>query len=75
MKKFNITVNGIYTTPEFNDEFVAQNLGEYASTVEEYRQYLKNSNYEANVKEYIENYLVENSNVIKYNKKYMKNLK
>lgn len=72
---FNITVNGIYTTPEFNDEFVAQNLGEYASTVEEYRQYLKNSNYEANVKEYIENYLVENSNVIKYNKKYMKNLK
>lgn len=72
---FNITLNGIYTKAEFNDEFVAENLGEYASTVEEYRQYLKDSNLETNVHDYIENYLTENSNVIKYNKKYLKNLK
>lgn len=72
---FNITLNGIYTKAEFNDEFVAENLGEYASTVEEYRQYLKDSNLETNVHDYIENYLTENANVTKYNKKYLKNLK
>ena len=37
---FDVTVNGIYITPEFTDEFVAENLSEHGSTVEEYKTYL-----------------------------------
>lgn len=41
---FSVTVNGIYITPEFTDEFVATHLSDQASTAEEYRTYLKESN-------------------------------
>ncbi len=72
---FTVTLNGIEQTPEFTDEFVAENLSEYASTAEEYRQYLKDTNYDSNLKTYIQNNLETNSSVIRYNKKYLKNLK
>ena len=42
---FAVTVNGIKELPEFNDEFVKTNLADYAQTVEEYKQYLKDTNY------------------------------
>lgn len=38
---FAVKLNGIYVLPEFNDEYVKENLSEYASTAEEYRKYLK----------------------------------
>ncbi len=72
---FTVDIDGIYETPEFTDEFVAENLSENASTVEEYRQYLKDSHYEENLKNWVENYLVDNSQISSYPKAYLKNLK
>ena len=72
---FNVTINGIYVLPEFNDEYVAEHLSENASTVEEYRQYLKDTNHASRLRTYVENYLKENSTVKNVNKKYIKTLK
>jgi len=72
---FEVTVNGIYELPEFTDEFVAENLSAYATTVDGYFQYLKNTNYETKLDNYVRNYLSENTTVIKYPKKYLKTLK
>lgn len=47
--KYDITFNGIYVTPEFNDEFVKENLAGEASTAEEYKVSLVNSYYESNL--------------------------
>ena len=72
---FNITVNGIYEVGEFNDEFVAVNLKAYATTVEEYRKYVADKEYENRVKTYVSNYIDTNSSLSKYPKKYLKQLK
>lgn len=72
---FTVNIDGIYERPLFTDEFVAENLSEYADTVEGYRNYLKDSKYQENLKTYIENYLVENSEVKSYPKAYLKNCK
>lgn len=72
---FNITINGVYEVGEFTDEFVAENLVAYATTVDEYRQYLEEKNYKSRMQEYVENYIVENSSTSKYPSKYLKQLK
>lgn len=72
---FNITVNGVYETGEFDDEFVATNLSAYATTVDEYKEYLEKANYEDRVKTYVSNYIDENSTLSKYPKKYLNQLK
>lgn len=72
---FKVKLNGIYVKPEFTDEFVAEKLSDYATTVEEYRQYLKDTNYESNLTAYIQDYLVDNSTLIKTPGKYQKQLK
>lgn len=72
---FIVNIDGIYEKTEFTDEFVAENLSEYADTVEGYRQYLKDSKFQENLKTYVENYLKDNSTVNKYPKAYLKNLK
>lgn len=59
--EFEVTVNGIYVTPEFTDEFVAANLSDKASTMEEYRTYLKETNESAKLDTYVSNYLQENA--------------
>lgn len=71
---FDVTIHGIYVTPELTDEFVSENFPEYASTVEEYRAYLKNMGYEANLSDYLTNYLAENTVGNKYPKEYLKNI-
>lgn len=72
---FMVTVDGIYEKPEFTDDFVAENLSEYASTTDGYRQYLKDSKFEENLKSYLEQYLKDNSEVKSYPKAYLKNQK
>lgn len=72
---FTVDIDGIYEKQEFTDAFVAENLSEYADTVEGYRQYLKDSKYEENLKNYLETYLTDNSEVKTYPKAYLKNLK
>lgn len=55
---------------ELTDEFVAENFSEYATTVDEYREYVKNMDKEENIKSYIIDYLLDNSKLTSYPKKY-----
>ncbi|MDF2951776.1 MAG: peptidylprolyl isomerase FKBP-type [Anaerocolumna sp.] len=72
---FAVVINGIYELPEFTDAFVKENLSEYASTVEEYREYLKDSHYEDNLTTWLDDYLLENSSVTSYPEDYFNHLK
>lgn len=72
---FEVTVNGIYQIPEFTDEFVAKNLSQYASTTDEYKSYLKESNYQKNLEAWVAQYLSDNSTISSYPKQYVKHLK
>lgn len=69
---FAITVNGIKVTPEFTDEFVAENLSDEASSVAEYRANIREENEKVNIKDWIEEYLSENSTVKSYPSKYLR---
>ena len=73
--KFEVTLNGVYVAPEFTDEFVKENLSEYASTVEEYRQYLKDTNYKKNISTYVQDFVVKNSTLKSYPSAYLKQAK
>ena len=72
---FAVTVNGIKELPEFNDEFVKTNLADYAQTVEEYKQYLKDTNYKNNLNSAVSKYISENISADKYPDAYLKQLK
>lgn len=71
---FNITVNGIYDTQEFNDEFVQANLSDQAQTADAFIENYKKEQSEQKLKDYIQNYVEENSTVNSYPDKYVKNL-
>lgn len=74
---FAVTINGIMKAPELTDEFVEENLAdiEEVSTAEEYRSKVENNFYEQHLEEYLTNYIVENSTVVSYPKKYLKVMK
>ncbi len=72
---FAVTVNGIYTVPEFTDEFVKENLSEYATTAEEYRQYVYDTEYDANLDSYIKTYVSDNASASKFPAGYLKHTK
>lgn len=73
--QFDVTVNGIYGDTEFNDEFVQEYLSDYATTADGYRQYLKETNYENNLKSQLRTYVSDNSTMKSYPKEYLKYLK
>lgn len=72
--QFVVTIHGVYVKPEFDDDFVCAYYADYATTAEGYRQYLKDSHYETKLTEYVANYIVENSSLIKYPKKFLKSV-
>ena len=72
---FAVTVNGIKELPEFNDEFVQTNLADYAQTVEEYKQYLKDTNYKNNLASAVSKYISDNISADNYPTAYLKQLK
>ena len=72
---FAVTVNGIQELPEFNDEFVKANLADYAQTAEEYRQYLKDTNYKNNLATAVSKYITDNISADNYPADYLKHLK
>ena len=69
---YEVTLEGIYVTPELTDEFVAENT-EY-STVAEYRQSIVDSYYDRNLRSALNSSLSENSAVSVYPEKYVANL-
>ncbi len=72
---FVVTVNGIYTSPAFDDAFVKENLSDFADTADGYRKYLKDKNYKTNLDQWIATYLIDNTTVKTYPKNYLNNLK
>ncbi len=74
---FDVTIKGITVTPELTDEFVAEKLSETegVSTAEEYRAKVENDFYEQHLEDYLTNYIMDNSTVKSYPKKYVKTLK
>ena len=72
---FEVVVNGIYELPQLTDEFIATNFSEYASTVEEYKTYLKTYNEDLNLKNYLSNYIREHAVATSYNQSHVKYLK
>ena len=72
---FAVKLNGIYVKPEFNDAFVQENLSEHASTTEEYRKYLKDTNYEKNLTSYVQKYVIENTTLNSKPEAYLKQIK
>lgn len=73
---FAVTINSINVTPELTDEFVAEYLSEEGiSTAEEYRTSVENRFYEEHLKEYLTNYIMDNSSVKSYPSAYLKKLR
>lgn len=74
---FAVTVNGIMTTPELTDAFVAENLAdtENVSTAAEYRAKVENNFYQEHLRDYLTTYVQDNSTVNTYPRKYVKAIK
>lgn len=72
---FLVTINGISELPELTDEFVKENLSEYAQTVDEYHQYLRDTNYKTKVEQAVSQYITDNISADKYPADYVKHLK
>lgn len=72
---FEVTINCVYTLPEFTDDFVKENLSDYATTVDEYRQYLKDTNYNTSLESWISTYISENVTVSTIPEEYFSHLK
>lgn len=72
---FECTINSIKVTPEYTDAFVAENLSEYASTTADFDAYVIKTGYEANVKNWIVDYINNNSTAEGAPKSYIKHLK
>lgn len=71
---FSVTIHGIQRVPELTDAFVKEHFSENASTVEEYRNYIKETNTDKNLENYLVSYLSDNTEVTSYPAAYLKNL-
>ncbi len=72
---FDITVNGVYLTPEFDDTYVQTYLSDYASTADGYREYFINSTVEKNLQRAVIAYVMDNSTINRYPATYLKTLR
>ncbi len=77
---FMVNILGIYDAPELTDDFVAETISADiedadVSTVQEYRDYIRSTHEEDNVKDYVKDYLIDNTTVKSYPGKYVKTLK
>ena len=64
-----------YEGDEFNDEFVAEHLSEVATTVDEYKEYLKASNEQSALQNYLVNYITTNASAATVDEGHLKYLK
>ena len=72
---FEVTVNSLYVLPDFTDEFVAEHLSDYATTVEEYKEYLKTTQEATKLQNYLVTYINDNASASSYNTDHLKYLK
>ena len=71
---FAIKINGIFKNQEFNDEFVQAHLSDQARTADAFIQQYKDSERESRLMEYLQTYLVNNSEIKSYPETYIKGL-
>ena len=71
---FEVVINGIYVA-ELTDEYVKENLSDYATTAEGYREYLKQSKYDEKLTTWLEDYMMENTTVKSYPEDFTNHLK
>lgn len=73
---FTVHLNGIYETPEFDDEFVQENLSDSGyATAEEYRKGYKEQQIENLYSQAIDNWVIENVTLDKYPEVYLHYMK
>ena len=72
---FDVTIKGIYKLPTYDDDFVKENLSDYAQTVAEYEQYLKDTNYQQKLESAVDTYITDNISAENYPADYIKHLK
>lgn len=73
--EFTVEIHGIYVNPEYDDDFVCAYYPNLGSTVAEYEKSLKDTHYNDQLTAYIEQYLLDNSTVVKYPKSFLKSVK
>lgn len=71
---FAVTLNGLYKDAEFNDEFVKENLSGQADSADEFVKQYKESVFEDNLTNYVNEFLLNNSRILKYPEPYIKGL-
>ena len=71
---FAVTINGIYSMPEFDDAFLEKNglATDEITTADEYRASIAKNYYEDNLRTFLSTYIVENSTVNSYPKDFVK---
>lgn len=72
---FEVSIHGVYVTPEFTDEFVQEYCSKIANTAADYRASIEKNYYDERLENYLEDYLSENSVVNSYPKSYVKTVK
>ena len=72
---FDVTIKGIYKKAELNDDFVKEFFSENAQTVDEYKQYLKDTHSKEKLEEAVNQYITDNISADSYPKDYIKHLK
>jgi trigger factor len=70
---FEVVINGIY--PALTDDIIKKNYPEQATTVDEYKSYLKLTNYDKNLTAWINENVVTNATVSSYPEDYTDHLK
>lgn len=72
---YDVTIHGIYVTPEFTDELVAVNFSSIATTAEGYREYLVQQYFDENLRNAITDSLSNDGTVLNYPADYLENVK
>ena len=70
---YEITINGIYEYPEFNDEFVSMYCSDVASTADEYKNYISEEYFENNLIDAIDSSISTNCVITEYPSDYIEN--
>lgn len=71
---FEVTINGIYQNPEFDDAFVKEHLSSFADTANGYKAYLKETNEQSRKIDWLDKYIQDNTSVKSYPKSYLRNI-
>ena len=71
---FAVSINGLYTTPDFDDDFLVNNglATDEITTADEYRESIAKNYYEEKLNTFLSTYIVENSTVNTYPKNFVK---